>query len=176
MNKTAFACLMLVLLTACKEDVADLAKPEAVALNEEAAGHFCQMVILDHPGPKAQIHLAGYPAPLWFSQVRDGIAYVKSPEQVAELMVFYVNDMGAAKSWETPGESNWIDAAEAYFIVGSDAKGGMGAPEIVPFANLAAAQKFAHEHGGEVMSLADIPLEAALSPVAFNASTLKVQE
>jgi nitrous oxide reductase accessory protein NosL len=30
-------------------------------MTEEAVGHFCQMELLEHPGPKAQAHLDGLP-------------------------------------------------------------------------------------------------------------------
>ncbi len=159
----------IALVTGCTENASQADKPAAIALTEEAAGHYCQMVILEHDGPKAQAHLAGLPAPLWFSQVRDGIAYLKSPEQSAELRVLYVNDMGVAKSWSDPGPDNWIDAQSAYFVVGSDAVGGMGAPELAPFSDRAKAEDFAHRRGGEVMRLEDIPAETVLSPVEFDA-------
>lgn len=155
----------LALITGCTQDAAQTDKPEAIALTEEAAGHYCQMVILEHEGPKAQAHLAGLPAPLWFSQVRDGLAYLKSPEQSAELLVLYVNDMGAARSWSDPGQDNWIDAQSAYFVVGSDAIGGMGAPELAPFSDLTKAEEFADRRGGTVMRLEEIPAETVLSPV-----------
>lgn len=161
--------LPLLILAGCKEDSAALSLPDPVALTEEAAGHYCQMIILEHQGPKAQVHLAGYPAPLWFSQVRDGIAYLKSPEQSAEILVLFVNDMGRAVSWSEPGSDNWIDANDAYFVVGSDAVGGMGAPEIAPFGNMVKAEEFIQEHGGEIMRLSEIPAEVVLSPVEFNA-------
>ena len=177
MRLIAKSCLLLLLvLAACKDDIAGLPKPEAIALTEDAAGHYCQMVILEHQGPKGQIHLAGYPAPLWFSQVRDAIAYVKSPEQSAEMTVIYVNDMGAALSWSEPGESNWIDVDDAYFVVGSDAVGGMGAPEIVPFSDPEKAREFAATRGGQVMRLDEIPVEAVLSPVDFNSASLEVNK
>lgn len=155
------------LLAACKEDAADTTLPPPLALTEEAAGHYCQMVILEHDGPKAQAHLAGYEAPFWFSQVRDGLAFLKSPEQEGEIMVIYVNDMGAAISWSEPGEDNWIKARDAFYVVGSDALGGMGAPELVPFSTSEAATEFAAEHGGDIMRLDDIPIEAVLAPVDF---------
>lgn len=170
--KPIIALVMLapfVLLSGCSGPGAEVEKPIAVALTEEAAGHYCQMVILEHDGPKAQMYLAGMTAPLWFSQVRDGIAYLKSPEQSAEIVVLYVNDMGAAVSWSEPGKDNWIDAASAYFVVGSDAIGGMGAPELAPFAEMEKAQDFADERGGEVLRLADISAETVLSPIEFSA-------
>ena len=158
--------ISLAMLAGCKDDLAT-AIPDAVTLNEEAAGHYCQMNILEHVGPKAQVHLAGYLEPLWFSQVRDGLVYLKSPEQSAEILVLYVNDMGVAKSWSNPGEDNWINAKDALYVVESDAKGGMGAPEIVPFGKRAQAEAFIQQHGGRIMTLDEIPAEMVLAPIDF---------
>ncbi|MCP4380430.1 MAG: copper resistance protein CopZ [Hyphomicrobiales bacterium] len=158
----------LILVAGCSGDTPEADMPQPIALTEEAAGHYCQMVILEHEGPKAQMYLAGMPAPLWFSQVRDGIAYLKSPERTGEILILYVNDMGAALSWDEPGIDNWIDAESAFFVVGSDAIGGMGAPELVPYANEDEARDFAERRGGEVMRLAEIPAEAVLSPIEFS--------
>jgi len=168
--------VMLIVLAACKEDQAASQIPNPVELTPEAAGHYCQMVILEHQGPKAQAHLEGMLAPLWFSQVRDGIAYLKSPEQSAEISVLYVNDMGRATSWTELGQGNWITASDAYFVVGSVAIGGMGAPEVVPFGNQADAKEFAAEHGGKTMRLDDIPIDAVLAPVDFDSITLETSE
>ncbi len=167
--KTLFATVLSLalfgILAACQDSGSAQNKPLPIELTSEAAGHYCQMVILEHEGPKAQIHLAGYEAPIWFSQVRDGIAYLKSPEQSADLVALYVNDMGEAISWSEPGEGNWIDAEDAYFVVGSDAIGGMGAPELAPFADLEKAQEFAAAHGGEILRLSEISAETVLSPI-----------
>lgn len=163
--KAFLALVFLSVLTACQDSGSAQNKPLPIALTSEAAGHYCQMVILEHEGPKAQIHLAGFEAPIWFSQVRDGIAYLKSPEQSADLVALYVNDMGEAISWSEPGEDNWIDVEDAYFVVGSDAVGGMGAPELVPFADLTKAEDFAAARGGEVLRLSEISVETVLSPV-----------
>lgn len=165
--------IALFALAACKEDSADQGVPEAIVLDEESAGYYCQMTVLDHTGPKGQIHLAGYAAPIWFSQVRDGIAYIKSPEQSAEIHAFYVNDMGAAESWDKPGADNWINADYAFFVVGSDANGSMGAPEIVPFGARTDADVFAAERGGQVMMLVDIPAELVLAPIELSSTALE---
>ncbi len=169
-----FAVLLLLALMGCKEDSTALNIPDPVVLTEEAAGHYCQMVILDHQGPKAQAHLSGYMAPLWFSQVRDGLAYLISPEQSAELVVLYVNDMGVAASWKEPGANNWIKARDAFFVVGSDAIGGMGAPEIAPFGTREQARAFADIHGGEILRLVEIPGDAVLAPIEFKSSSLEL--
>ena len=161
----AFLILALALgLAACKEDTAE-APPAPIDLTEEALSYFCQMNIADHGGPKGQIHLEGIPAPIFFAQVRDMVAYLKSPERDAEITAIYVSDMGVAQSWETPGASNWITADSAQFVVGAPVAGGMGAPEIVPFADPAKAASFVAQYGGQVMPLNDIPDEAAIGAV-----------
>ncbi len=165
--------LPLALAAGCTDDAAQTNKPAPHALTGEAEGYYCRMTLIGHAGPKAQMHLAGHPAPLWFAQARDGIAYFKSPEQPADIRVLYVNDMGAAASWSAPGADNWIDARTAYFVAGSDARGGMGAPELVPFAEASEAEDFARRRGGRVMRLADIPAEMVLAPVELDAAGME---
>ncbi|MDH5797358.1 MAG: nitrous oxide reductase accessory protein NosL [Paracoccaceae bacterium] len=148
-------------LAACREDVAAVI-PAPVEMTQDALGHYCQMIIAEHAGPKAQIHLKGTPEPIFFGQVRDALAYLKEPERTAPVLVVYVSDMSNAKSWTEPGEANWIDAQSAFFVVDSDARGGMGAPEVVPFGQEADAIVFAQEHGGAVARLDEIPEDAVL--------------
>ncbi len=152
-------------LTACKEELAE--RPMPVVMTAEAVGHYCQMDLLEHPGPKAQVHLGGLPDPLFFSQVRDAIAYQRMPEQSHAIAAIYVSDMSRAASWEEPGPDNWIAAEEAIFVVGTAVKGGMGAPELIPFADSAAAAAFIAVNGGEILSLSDIPDDMVLAPVEF---------
>ncbi len=136
---TALLPAALLLLAACNEEAAK-APPAPVALTEDSLAHYCQMWIADHAGPKAQIHLEGGDAPLFFAQVRDAVAYLRSPERTAPVVAVYVSDMAKAASWEHPGADNWIAADSAVFVVGADVTGGMGAPEVAPFGTQAAAQ------------------------------------
>ncbi|WP_284164584.1 nitrous oxide reductase accessory protein NosL [Frigidibacter sp. SD6-1] len=156
--------IALLALSACREEAQDVTP---VALTEEAVGHYCQMSLLEHEGPKAQVHLEGLPGmPLFFSQVRDAVAYARLPEQDGVILAIYVSDMGApGATWAAPGADNWIGADSAYYVTGSTAEGGMGAPELVPFADEAKAAAFAAERGGAVMRLADVPDSAVLAPV-----------
>jgi copper chaperone NosL len=154
--------LGLLALAACKEEAALL--PDPVPLTAEAVGHYCQMDLLEHPGPKAQVHLDGTAHPLFFSQVRDALAYRIMPEQSHAIAAIYVNDMGAAPSWEDTGADNWINAETAFFVVGSTREGGMGAAEMVPFASHVAAQGFADRYGGTLLALTDIPPTLILAP------------
>lgn len=158
-----------IFLPACQED--ELAfVPAPISMTSEAVGHYCQMDVLEHSGPKAQIHLAQQSKPIWFTQVRDAIAYTRLPEETAEVTAIYVHDMGTAKSWENPGTDNWVNANEAYFVTGSKKTGGMGAPEAVPFAGKEAAEAFIAENGGTLTKLVDIPDDYVLAPVNVSAA------
>lgn len=161
--KARLLATVMLALGACRPDADGL--PEAVTLTEEAVGHYCQMEILEHGGPKAQVHLEGFEAPVWFAQVRDAVAYLRMPERHAEVVAVYVNDMAVAADWEAPGSDNWILADAAVYVVGSDARGGMGAPEVVPFGSRESADAFAARQGGRLMALAEIPDEAVLGEV-----------
>jgi copper chaperone NosL len=165
------ALILILLLAACREEVVQTTDP--VALTAEAVGHFCQMNLLEHEGPKGQAHLEGLPgAPLFFSQVRDLVAYLRLPEQTHRILAVWVNDMGApGATWESPGATNWIDGRKAHYVVGSARDGGMGAPELVPFADRQAALDFAALHGGNVMGLEAIPESAVIAPVPEDGET-----
>ncbi|MCC5984296.1 MAG: nitrous oxide reductase accessory protein NosL [Rhodobacteraceae bacterium] len=160
------SCAILA-LAACQED-STAALPEPVTMTKDAVGHFCQMEMLEHPGPKAQVFLDGLPYPLFFSQVRDAIAYDRMPEQSHMIAVIYVSDMGwSGATWEDPGADNWIRASAAYYVAGSDRVGGMETPELVPFATSEAARDFITRHGGEMRRLDAISDDMVLAPVEF---------
>jgi copper chaperone NosL len=150
-------------LTACKDE--EIVMPDPALLTPEALSYCCQMVVAGHKGPKGQIHLEGTPKPLFFTQVRDVVAYLKSPERDAKITAVYVSDMGVAPSWARPGDDNWIDAKGAVFVVGAMVAGGMGAPEIVPFGDAQSAKAFIATYGGQTMTLDQIPDETVLGPV-----------
>ena len=167
MIRPTLLALSLLALAACREDSAS-APPAPVTMTAEAVGHYCQMNLLEHPGPKAQVHLDGIPWPLYFSQVRDAVAYQRMPEQSHMIAVIYVSDMGATgATWEDPGADNWILADTAHYVVNSRIEGGMGAPELVPFSTPEPADAFIRTHGGSRLALADIPDSEILAPVVI---------
>lgn len=158
------ALLLILFLAACREETAQDITP--VALTADAIDHYCQMNVTEHTGPKAQIHLEGLPqAPLFFAQVRDAVAYARMPEQSHRILAIWVNDMGAdGATWDAPGEANWVDAQSAVYVIGSTRTGGMGAPELVPFTDRAAAKAFADANEGDVVTLAEVPDSAVIPP------------
>lgn len=163
------ACILalsLGLLAGCKEEVAEAVAPAEIT--ETSLGHFCQMNLLEHEGPKAQVLLEGVPGggALFFSQVRDAIAYMRGPEQMAPILAVFVNDMGApGATWKNPGAGNWIAAETAFYVVDSPRPGAMGVPETIPFATREAALRFAAAQGGHVLTLAEITDDMVLAPV-----------
>jgi copper chaperone NosL len=148
-------------LAACKEE--ESLVPDPVAMTDEALGHYCQMYLMDHAGPKAQVHLDGYAEPLWFSQVSDAIAFVHDPEKMAPIAAIFVSDMSAAQSWGEPGEANWIAVEDASFVIDSDQPGGMGTPEAIPFGSDEGAADFAASRGGRIVAWDEVP-EAYVRP------------
>ncbi len=123
----------------------------------DAIAHFCGMNVSEHGGPKGQIFLAGQETPMWFASVRDTLAFTILPGESKDILAIFVNDMGKARNWEKPEPGAWVKADEAIFVAGSDARGGMGVAEVVPFANRVAAEQFRAEHGGEIYRFGEVP-------------------
>lgn len=160
-----FALLAVVLsgalaVAGCNEQAAGTPPPHD--LTAEAIGHYCGMNVLEHSGPKGQIILASLIEPVWFSSARDALSFTMLPEEPRDIRAVYVSDMGKAESWDNPGPSNWIEARQAFFVIGSRMKGGMGAAETVPFSDRGAAEKFAAENGGQVVIFGEVPRDYVL--------------
>ena len=155
----------LLILVGCNDENANVEIPRPIAMTEEAVGHYCNMNILEHTGPKAQIHLKNIMFPVWFSQVRDAIAFMRLPEETQEPVAIYVNDMGKAANWDFPSDETWIEIGTAFFVIESNKNGGMGAPEAVPFGTREDAREFVAKYGGRIASLDEIPDAYVLGPV-----------
>ena len=154
--------LMTALLTGCEK--AETVVPRPVELTSDAVDHFCGMNVLEHAGPKGQIILKSGGTPVWFSSSRDAVAFTRLPEEPKDIAAIYVSDMSHAASWEAPGSQNWVKADLAFYVVGSNVHGGMGAPETVPFSVRADAEAFAKKNGGRVSILEEIKDQDVLGP------------
>ena len=167
MTVTRFILLALAagLLAACDAEPEAVVPAAPVEVTADATGRYCGMLLADHEGPKGQVHLAGSEEPLWFSSVRDTIAFTRLPEESKDIAAIYVNDMGAAQNWAQPEPGTWTPAGDAWFVIESSRRGGMGAPEAVPFSDEAAADAFRTAHGGKLVRFDDIPEDYVLGPV-----------
>ncbi|MBX6741484.1 MAG: nitrous oxide reductase accessory protein NosL [Acetobacteraceae bacterium] len=144
-------------LGACDDKQEAAAPPPPQALTASAIGHYCGMNVLEHPGPKGQILLESRLDPVWFSSARDTLAFTMLAEEPKDIRAIYVSDMARAPNWENPGAENWVDARRAFYVIGSDRQGGMGAPEAVPFSDRAAAERLVAEHGGRIVTFSEMP-------------------
>ena len=147
--------LLVFLLTACEKSQ-PVEVPPAQTLTRDANGYYCLMTVVNHNGPKGQIILSDKKQALWFTSVRDTIAFTLSPEEPKNIAAIYVNDMTDA-NWDNPGADNWIDARKAWYVLESKLSGGMGAAEAVPFATKQGAESFRTKQGGKVYAFASIP-------------------
>lgn len=165
----AFAAPALVLAGCYGEADAEL--PSPYEITREASGYYCRMIVADHPGPKAQIHLKGQDAPLWFPSVRDAFTFAMLPGEAKNIRAIYVNDMGRAKNWRSPEAGTWINVRDAYYVLGSSRMDGMGQREVIPFGTAEAAAAFAAEFGGRVAGYADVPADYVLGDDGSSATS-----
>lgn len=159
------ALLLLALpVAACDETPAE--RPSPVEVTDEAVGHYCGMLLAEHAGPKGQAHLRGRSEPVWFSSARDALIFLRLPEEPRDVAAVYVTDMARARNWDRPEPGTWVAAEDAWFVIESDRRGGMGGPEAVPFSREDAARAFAQQHGGRVVRLAEVPDSYLFDPGA----------
>lgn len=140
------------LLAACGEEPKS-AKPQEIA--QETSCALDGMVLLDFPGPKAQIHY-DQGMPEFFCDTREMFAIILRPEQKKRVVAVYTQDMGRA-DWTQP-QGHWLDAEAAYYVVGSSRRGSMG-PTLASFANEADAGKFAGQYGGRVLRFEQVTID-----------------
>lgn len=145
------AAILVIGLAACGE--AERSAPTAVAITESTSCALDGMLLAHFPGPKAQVHFEGSEFPEYFCDTVEMFSVYLRPEQARLVRALYVQDMGKA-DWDTP-RGHWIDARAAFYVVGADARGSMGAT-IASFAQQGEATHFSREHGGIVLRFDEV--------------------
>ncbi len=112
------------------------------------------MFIKDFPGPKGELYERGNKLILKFCSTGDMFAYMLDPEHKHAIQTVYVHDM-AMSPWDNPDDTFFIDARQAWYVVGSARKGAMG-PTLASFLDKTAANSFAKQYGGKVYRFEDI--------------------
>jgi copper chaperone NosL len=141
----------------CPQEQVSHAPPAPNEISADSVGHFCGMLLVEHPGPKGQIFLGGQQEPVWFASVRETFAFTMLDEEPKNIVAIYVTDMGRATSWEKPGPGIWIEARKAVYVIEGRSRSGMGGNEAVPFADSEPAKRFAAENGGRIVSFDSMP-------------------
>lgn len=111
----------------------------------------CQMYPARYPKNKSQLHASGNQVH-HFCSTQCLFEFLEHPEKYgkdqAKPMMIWVVDYSSG---------DWISAKTAYYVVGSKAKGPMGA-EAFAFDNLQAAKSFADKEGGEVLTMDQVTM------------------
>ncbi|SEK04470.1 nitrous oxide reductase accessory protein NosL [Achromobacter sp. NFACC18-2] len=157
LQRLAGLLVLALALSACGGQDTAAPPPPPQAVSADTVGHYCGMTLQDHAGPKGQIFVKGRAAPVWFSSIKQVFAYTLLPEEPKGLAAIYVNDMAAAGPDGAADLRVWVDARQAFYVIGSSFLGGMGAEDAMPFSDPARAQAFAQAHGGRVVRFADVP-------------------
>lgn len=127
------------------------------AAREPGAGAMCTldgMALADFPGPKAQVWYGEHEVD-HYCDLLELFAQLLAPEQKRMVRAAYVQDMGAA-DWAQP-KGHWINARDAYYVVGSRKLGSMG-PTFGSFAAQNDAEAFARAEGGQVLRFGQVSL------------------
>lgn len=138
--------LSVAALTAC--GTADSSAVGPVEITRDTNCSLDGMPLMDYPGPKAQVFYERQAAPDFFCDTVELFALLLKPEQQKRVRAVYVQDMAQA-DWNQP-VGHWIDAKTAFYVVGSKARGSMGA-SLVSFAREQDARTFAARQGGKVV-------------------------
>lgn len=112
------------------------------------------MILMDYPGPKAQIHYDKDEADFFCDTMEMFSIYLR-PEQKKRVKALFTQDMGKTP-WEQP-TGNWIDAKSAYYVVDSKKLGAMG-PTLAAFSSMEDAQAFVTRFGGKILRFDEVTL------------------
>lgn len=147
---------ILVILAGCTSQSEPEKRPDPRAITTESVGHFCSMDLIEHDGPKGQIFVKGRADPLWFSTIRQTLAYTILPDSPKGLDAIYVTDMAVVKNMRQPEVESWMNARDAYYVTESEQAGGMGGEDPLPFSDRGKAEEFAARYGGQILKFDEI--------------------
>lgn len=150
------AALTALTLTGCgrSDEAAYAGKPHQISAQSACA--LDGMLLADYAGPKGQIIYKGNSQVNWFCDSVELLNALLKPEQVRPLLAAHVQDMAKA-DWDKP-MGHWIDARQAFYVLGSKRHGSMG-PTAASFAAEGPAKAFGAQWGGRVLRFAEIKPE-----------------
>jgi nitrous oxide reductase accessory protein NosL len=162
------ACLLLLLafMFGCATSGSQTAEKSSSQQSGEVTVHQPMEIPEDVSCGKCGMFPAKYPR--WQSQIifKDG---TMTPFDGCKCMFNFISAMGEFDKTHTMDDvsavwvkdfnsATWINAVDAYYVVGSNMMGPMG-KEVIPFTDQSAAMKFHQEQGGSVMMYSQITPE-----------------
>ncbi len=133
-----------------------LTEPEPVELNKT---HICandSMILLNHDGPKAQIVWKDN-SRTFYCEVKEAFYDCLHETKKRRVIAFFVQDFSGLE-WGSYTD-NWMTASNAYYVIDSSKNGAMGIT-YVPFSDKQSAKEFHKLHGGKIVTVDFIDLDA----------------
>lgn len=153
--------LPLGMLSGCGEEEDKIAMvQQAVAIESGDECHLCGMIITNFPGPKGQLYSRSEQGSKKFCSTRDMFAFIVDPENQHNIQQAFVHDM-AVTPWDHPDEETYIDAKQAFYVIGHGKKGAMG-PTLASFSKREDAEAFTRVEGGQVLTFDEITLQVLI--------------
>lgn len=139
-----FAFTFAVFLGGCSKTETESVQP--IEITRSTASSIDGMILMDYPGPKAQIQYDQGAADFFCDTIELFSIYL-TPQQHKRVRGMFVQDM-AKNDWNNP-TGHWIEAKTAFYVAGSKRLGAMG-PTFGSFSSEADAKAFAAKEGGKV--------------------------
>ena len=157
--RTISIALLLILGVACtdQESAEQAMVRQAIAIEQADECHLCGMIISNFPGPKGESYNKSSDTVSKFCSTRDLFSFILQPENKRQVKEIYVHDMSKTP-WQRPEYEYFINAREAWYVIGSEKKGAMG-KTLGSFAKKADAEVFIDEFGGKLYSFEDISID-----------------
>ena len=130
---------------------------QAMAIESADECHLCGMIISNFPGPKGELYQKNVQDVVKFCSTRDLFAYLLQPENKRQIEQVFVHDMRKTP-WHKTEDQYFIDAKNAWFVVGSSKTGAMG-KTLASFSLQTDALAFSKEFGGQVYPFDKITIE-----------------
>ena len=148
MKKILLTATFALLLAACGDDKPTAAAEPIATIPADARDYFNQMGVTDTGGSKGQVRLSESGETVWFDSARTLLTYLRLPETANQPLAAWVS------AHDNP--ARWLATDQAWYVQTADAPQLIGKDDYLPFADQAAAEKFASEHQGKVLRTGDI--------------------
>ena len=145
---------LLLALAGCNDVDSNPHVYDPVAFHSGDECHICGMAITGFPGPKGEA--VAKQGAMKFCSTAEMFGWWLQPENREQDVTLYVHDM-ARSTWEKPDDDALIDARQAFYVVGANLKGAMGAA-LASFAREEDAERFATSQGGRLVRFEQIDL------------------
>lgn len=151
--------ITVIMVAACSDESGQQKMIYKAAVMESSDEcHLCGMLITRFNGPKGEIFRKGQGANVVkFCSTRDMFSYYLDPENKRNVAKMLVHDM-SEMPWSAINDEYFIDAKNAWYVIGSKKIGAMG-KTLASFGKQSDAEYFSEKFGGKVIKFEEIGLD-----------------